>query len=52
MSNGAGATVRPRRDRELEREEKEKEKLKTSQVGRGLGCVGWQSLGHELSLYL
>ncbi|XP_016013990.2 epsin-3 isoform X1 [Rousettus aegyptiacus] len=30
MSNGAGATVRPRRDRELEREE-EKEKLKTSQ---------------------
>lgn len=48
MANGAGAAVHRRQDREPEREEK-KEALKTSQVGRVLGYVGWRSLGDELS---
>lgn len=46
MANGAGAAAHRRREREPEREEKkEEEKLKTSQVGRMLGCVGWQEPG-------
>lgn len=49
MANGAGAVVHCRRDREPERGERKEEKLKTSQVGRGLGCAGRQSLGDELS---
>lgn len=53
MANGAGATVHRQQDRKPEREEKkEEDKLKTSQVGRVLGCVSWQSLGDELSSYL
>lgn len=48
MANGAGAAVHRRQDREPEKEEK-KETLKTSQVGRVLGCVGWQRLGDKLS---
>lgn len=53
IANGAGAAVHRQQDRKPKREErKEENKLKTSQVGRVLGCVSWQRLGDELSSYL